>query len=795
MKDKTTTPQFPLKIEVSFGKLFESYRQKLDSMSGLQRSRAEEILKIADECPALSDGFKSEEALTKYQDKVDMVLEDFFSDILATNEIKIATIPYRFVIFKSSERFRNIMAIAGDDFEIQLNNFDENEAYIMGCAIILNAYYGYKVDFRRPFYYNIPDANGVMRHYKVIYNGDYIDIEKTDKAIEITPEDVAVLIDNFDNIDLWREKFPPNSWVFKGFVIANMFDATMDVSLANFKEKLISVDSKKEEFEHEFRDTIRSIFNLPSLELGYAMYNADEGMFQSPPIHEKVKSYILNGKFMESCSVSLCSRSFEKLFKKNEIYSVSDVQKYHKLYPKNVLYKTLHDQEIGSAIIAPLVSQDELLGVMEIVSPNAQELNSINANKLHDILPYLVDTVRQSKEREMNEIELMIQNECTAIHPSVHWKFRKEAERVIRSEFYEQTPSAFREIVFNDVYPLFGQIDIKGSSTARNEATQQDLILQLKHVEKIIERISKVEHLPIYEQLIFRISKYREEIKSHLEVDTERRVLSFLRDEIVPLYDHLSGKNEVLANLIKEYYDEIDDSKGFVYKYRKDYDDSVMMVNKRMAQILDEKQEEAQKMYPHYYERFKTDGVEHNLYIGESITKDDSFNKIYLYNLRLWQLQAMCEMENSFYHLKEELPVKLDVASMILVFNTSLSLRFRMDEKRFDVDGTYNARYEVVKKRVDKANIKGTDERITQPGKITIVYSQREDELEYLKYVSFLQHKKLLDSDVEILELEDLQGVTGLKAIRANVLYSKKSKNSKKEYYTYEDLMNEIGVK
>ena len=666
MKDKTTTPQFPLKIEVSFGKLFESYRQKLDSMSGLQRSRAEEILKIADECPALSDGFKSEEALTKYQDKVDMVLEDFFSDILATNEIKIATIPYRFVIFKSSERFRNIMAIAGDDFEIQLNNFDENEAYIMGCAIILNAYYGYKVDFRRPFYYNIPDANGVMRHYKVIYNGDYIDIEKTDKAIEITPEDVAVLIDNFDNIDLWREKFPPNSWVFKGFVIANMFDATMDVSLANFKEKLISVDSKKEEFEHEFRDTIRSIFNLPSLELGYAMYNADEGMFQSPPIHEKVKSYILNGKFMESCSVSLCSRSFEKLFKKNEIYSVSDVQKYHKLYPKNVLYKTLHDQEIGSAIIAPLVSQDELLGVMEIVSPNAQELNSINANKLHDILPYLVDTVRQSKEREMNEIELMIQNECTAIHPSVHWKFRKEAERVIRSEFYEQTPSAFREIVFNDVYPLFGQIDIKGSSTARNEATQQDLILQLKHVEKIIERISKVEHLPIYEQLIFRISKYREEIKSHLEVDTERRVLSFLRDEIVPLYDHLSGKNEVLANLIKEYYDEIDDSKGFVYKYRKDYDDSVMMVNKRMAQILDEKQEEAQKMYPHYYERFKTDGVEHNLYIGESITKDDSFNKIYLYNLRLWQLQAMCEMENSFYHLKEELPVKLDVATAVL---------------------------------------------------------------------------------------------------------------------------------
>jgi hypothetical protein len=148
-------------------------------------------------------------------------------------------------------------------------------------------------------------------------------------------------------------------------------------------------------------------------------------------------------------------------------------------------------------------------------------------------------------------------------------------------------------------------------------------------------------------------------------------------------------------------------------------------------------------------------------------------------------------MENSYYKLKEKIALPLDVASMILVFNTSLSLRFRMDEKRFDVDGTYNARYEVIKKRVDKANIKGTNERITQAGKITIVYSQRTDEIEYLKYIKFLQLKKHLDSEVEVLELEDLQGVTGLKAIRVPVLYSTEKEN-KKEYYTYEDLIAHI---
>jgi hypothetical protein len=48
-----------------------------------------------------------------------------------------------------------------------------------------------------------------------------------------------------------------------------------------------------------------------------------------------------------------------------------------------------------------------------------------------------------------------------------------------------------------------------------------------------------------------------------------------------------------------------------------------------------------------------------------------------------------------------------------------------------------------------------------------------------------------LDNDEEILELEDLQGVTGLKAIRVSVLYSKKV-DDKKEYYTYDDLIDQI---
>ena len=72
------------------------------------------------------------------------------------------------------------------------------------------------------------------------------------------------------------------------------------------------------------------------------------------------------------------------------------------------------------------------------------------------------------------------------------------------------------------------------------------------------------------------------------------------------------------------------------------------------------------------------------------------------------------------------------------------------------------------------------------------MYSQKEDEEEYLRYIRFFQSKKALNKDVEILELEDLQGVTGLKAIRVGILYH--NKNDDEALYTYDDLMKEIKV-
>jgi len=779
----------PFELKVSFDKLLKHYEVLAQSDDEFISAKAKRVLKIANQYPELRDGFSNPDILEERENEISIILQDSFSPVLTKNEIKTASVPFHNLIFNSSERFKSIIKTAGNDFDLKIKNMPEDDKYIIACTIVLAFCYGYNINFKRPFYYEIPDAKGVLRYYKILYNADFTEITPKKNAPKITQEDYEMLLDNFENIDLWKEKFPPNSYTFRGFVISNIFDVTDDQSISNIKSTLIGEDKRKDEgFMKNFYKIFQSLLGLKDIKVGFSIYSEEDDIFERV-YGVGMNSFLLNDLETSKCSDALCSWSYKRLLEEKKYFSVSDVDRlYEKSKGKAPHIKSLYKQGLKSAIFAPIANDDGLMGILEIVSNEPLVLNSINANKLEDVMPYIVSAVERSKNDEENLIEAIIQKECTSIHPSVHWRFVKEAKNFIKDELNGVEPS-FNKIGFDNIYPLYGQIDIKGSSEARNLATQQDLQIQLNAAKSILDEAYKLEALPIYEQYIYQIKEYLAGLENHFQVDSEQQITSFFKNDINSVFQHLSQAN-ILKAEIENYYNNIDEKLDVLYKHRKHYDDTIAKINKEMAFLLDNKQLEAQQMYPHYFERFKTDGVEHNMYIGESITKEESFNPIYLYNLRLWQLQVMCEMENAYYLMQSDFPISLDVASMILVFNQPLSISFRMDEKQFDVDGTYNARYEIVKKRVDKAYIKGTKERVTQKGKISIVYSQKQDELEYLRYIKFLQSKKYVDTDVEIVELQDLQAVTGLKAIRVSVLYHKE--NDDKAFYTYDDLMKEI---
>lgn len=787
--NKIDEVELPLQLNISFKKvfsLFKKYASK-DYINHPYHSAAIKMVDLFHQNPELNDGFSDLTLLESYKEEINLLLDPLFPEALLLNEIKAASVPFSFSSFKFTERFTNIINNAGEDYDLKVRNFEDESMYIMACTFILGFVYDYNIDVKRPFYFDIPDkTTGTMKYYRATFNADFSEITATENAPKLTQKDFKELLNNFDNIEMWKEKFPPNSYIFKGFGLISLFDVTSEEMLSSIKANLLGGG---DDLIYKLQNNLRDFYSIKDLKLGYSIFDNINAKICETVV-KKSNSIILNKESEIKCeSGYFCNGIMQKVFKNHETFIISDVDEYGLKTDKNPFYQNLYDSSIRSIILIPIVANiNGDLALLEIASPRAYDLNSVTINKLKDIIPVFEAAVKRTSEERQNVLEATIQENYTSIHSAVKWRFYEAAEKY-HVEHQTNENAKLDEIVFKDVYPLFGQSDIKGSSDARNKAIQEDLITQLNLAISVLKEACETEDLPIYKELMFRVSSFLSDVKKGLNAGDEINILEFLSREIYPVFGHIKKMNAKLAIKVNIYMNRLDKDLDVVYEKRKEYENSVTLLNDKLATYIDKKQKQAQKMFPHYFERYKTDGVEYNMYIGASITKTKDFNEIYLYNLRLWQLQTTCEMENIAYSLREKMKNELRVASLILIHSNPMAIKFRMDEKQFDVDGAYNIRYEIIKKRIDKANIKNTEERLTVPGKIAIVYSQDKDALEYIKYINFLQSKNQLGK-LEFLQLEDLQGVSGLKALRVEVVYHKDF--DEKKTITFNDLIKEI---
>ncbi|WP_420570662.1 GAF domain-containing protein [Kordia sp.] len=789
-KNENNCLNLPLQLVISFDEVMAFYDKYAADKNHPYHKSAVEVINYLDKYPELREGFTDFSKLKEYEEQIDLVLEGLFPEILTENEIKVATVPFSFQSFKYSNRLKRILENADDSYDFTARNLDEKEMYLHACVMILNVCYGYTIDLKRPFYFDIPDKKlGVTKHYRVAFNGDFCRVIPTENAPKITDEDVQLLLDNYDNIEVWKEKFPKDSYIFKGFGVMNLFDVTFDETLSSIRTNLLRSDDN---LITDVRQNLREFFNIKDLKLGYSVFvNAiNEGAHVTRI--KQADSLIFKEEKEVTCSSFFCSGIVEKIFRKQETLAISDVDAYGEETNQNNFFTRLKNEGIQSIILIPIkAKKSDDLAILEIASPRAYELNSVNQQKLRDIIPVFESAVTRSAEDYQNILEATIQEHYTSIHPSVKWRFYEAAEKyqsALAIAENTETPIV-DDIVFEGVHPLFGQSDIKGSSIARNTAIREDLTIQLELAINVLKGALEKANLPIYEELTFRIEEYLDHTKEGLNAGDELGILEFLKKDIYPVFRHLKESDADVAVHVNTYMDRLDDNLKVVYEKRKAYEDSVTILNNKLASYIDKKQEEAQAMFPHYFERYKTDGVEYNMYIGQSLVKNKKYHDLYLYNLRLWQLQNTYEMEQVAYHTRKKMDHDLQVASLILVHSNPLAIKFRMDEKQFDVDGAYNIRYEIIKKRIDKANIKNTTERLTVPGKIAIVYSQDKDAREYVKYIKYMQSKNYFGK-LEKLELEDLQGVSGLRALRVEVIYQ--DDFNEKSALTIDELMEEF---
>lgn len=751
----------PLRFQFSFHKLIENLQATAASNDDWRSAHAIDLLARVNQHPELRNGITSIEQVNENEDLVAELLADLFPRDLTLNEIKAVSLPYQSLLINKTKRFQNILNEAGRDFSINISDLEEHEYYVLSSCIILSKLYNVHLDFSKPLFCEIPTADGLVKRYRVLYNADFLEIYPTEESPVLTQEDIDELIDNYYDLALWKKKFPVNRWILKGFALITLVDVTIESSLSNFKEDLLSRQSPQV-VKDSLQNAFRSMFRLPDLRMGFSRFDPDEGYFNNKAVGLKFDSYILGSEV----DTVLTGEPYQCIMKDQTYFAGSDVDAMLQEYPESKLLRHLNQQGIQSFILAPVIKNEALLGVLELVSPRKRELNSVTANKLDIVIPFLVDSIDRKVQEMQNHVQALIQDHYTTLHPSVYWKFKREAMQYI-SEANMGLDYTFKEITFKEVYPFYGQVDISESSITRNKSVQTDIGNQLTALIALLDAANKPGITLAIEEALFDLRTFMNELRLNMRADTEQQIQHYLETKAYPLLHSLPAKREINA-----YFENANALTGDFHQQRRNYEKTLSLINQKLTTVIDTRQAEIQGHFPHYFERFKTDGIEHNLYMGANIAPKLEFKPEHLKRLRLWQLRVIAEMEIEQFDLKSVLPYPLGVTSLILVFTTPIAIRFRMDEKHFDVDGAYNIRYEVIKKRIDKACIKGTTERITQQGKITIVYTKAEEEREYKKYIKILQAEGILEKTVEHLEVEDLQAVSGLKALRVGILHN-----------------------
>ncbi len=760
--------KFPFKSKLHFGPIIKYWETLEAEGSEEEKAYAADILKEVRKVPAITKPIANNKAfLKKHKELVHKIMSAVFPKALHLNEIKAAYTPFEFQSFIESPRYAQLVKMNNGRIHVPMN-MDEATftfaRYLHACLYILAVHYQYPHTLETPFIYLMKDPDtGLDNYYKMTMNGDFLDLHVNSKPKDLSKEEIDHMTKNVLDVDLWQKNIPPKNFELHGFVLSTLVNVTLHELLSNLKNNLLERNAIiTDQYFEEIRHNVRSLFRIPDLKVGL-------GVFKDGTIdnfgHWVWRDLVCKSR-IEDIADEFKNSIYQKVMNTGQAVIVEDLEKLKKT---TGIEEAIKDTCIRSFIVAPLKYDDEVIGYLELGSCEAEALNTFMMARVEDILPLFSIALRRSLEERDNLIDAIIMEKCTAIHNSVQWRFKEAAQQFLKQKEQGRTEVEMSPIVFEDVYPLYGMADIRDSSLQRNLSIQADLVAQIESAQKVIQQALGVKEFPILKEIDFRLQKLKRSVKKRLRSEEESQVYYILQKEVEPLFDFLLEDCPEVESQILKYKKSIDPKLGVLYSRRKSYEESVTKINQTISEFLEQQETTAQEMYPHYFEKYKTDGVDYNIYVGQSLLSHGTFNQVCLNNMRLWQLIMMSEMTRVTAGLVPSLPIPLETAQLILVHDDPLAIRFRADEKKFDVDGAYNIRYEIVKKRIDKAYIKNTEERLTQPGKIAIVYSNADVYREYMKYCDYLYHKGFIEKEVEELELEADQGVTGLKALRIKV--------------------------
>ncbi len=772
IKKDTDEPDI-IESVLSFKPFVQELKNRVDSEKTIRRRFYEDIVSRFEENDAF-EGMTDPDSVGEHTELLELVfasLAPLISDETHLLWALSTPVPHRifyctdaFAAFFSTTSLKEVKESFINDKE-KFKRYRYEHIY----SLILKKFYNLNALTKEDIIYSyVNPQTGLHRYYKIEADTSFIDIVLKGELPEL---DLSVIDRNLnqDNVyELLIELLPPDLFRFEGFSVLTFSDITTKYALDTIRAAIIDHTANQDDQNNVVARSLKTLAGDCNVEFGLLPFLK------------------VNGKIVfddDHCSASILLQCGDKAEHFNEEFNalirafLEEPKPYFfgkltgektELHP---ILKLLHNHGVSSYGILPVFYNNQLSGVLEIYSKEGTVSFEQILSRLELSIPLIAQILQNLTDEFKAKIEKIIKSKFTSLQPSVQWKFNEAAWNYLKAKRKGIDKVEIASITFKQVFPLYGAIDIRDSTIARNRALREDLKLLLEILMQVLHELKNLHPLALIDELIYECSKWMNRISTEISANDEMLLSQFFESQANPFLSHFKETSPIGSGIINRYFEASDEAEGIAFARRRELEASIQQINVSVNSYFETVQAELQSTFPCYFEKFRTDGIEYDIYIGQSIAPEKTFNNLYLKNLRLWQIKSMVEVAKITHSLLEKTEVPLNTTQLIFVHSNPIDISFRNDERRFDVEGTYNIRYEIIKKRIDKVNIKSGNSRLTQPDKIALVYFNYREAEEYVQYISYLQEQHMLNDDLEYLDLEELQGVSGLKALRVGINY------------------------
>jgi len=633
--------------------------------------------------------------------------------------------------------------------------------------MILDKYYNLdSIRSERIIYSHLDAGNGLTRYYEVRPDIRFVEINHREPLPALNCDTPGMYIQHGQMTEHLEEVLPLANFYLEGFTVITLEDITEDYAVEIIKKSLIAHAEDEDLLFEQVRYGLKLLGGCKDTEFGMLPFLSVNNQLVFDDV-ECSRSVMINAVRRNNTNMAAVYDAAREYMRNPEMRIFPVIGEEEKTQNPHVY--ALAQIGIRSYAVLPVFHNQTLVGVLEVYSRNEGVPYEQILGRVNNAIPLIAQLLQNSIDQFDAKISNIIQDKFTALQPVVQWRFNEVALDYYRDIHAGNSNAVIGTASFHNVYPLYGMTDIRNSTIERNHALARDIdnLLNLLHIEeKNICSLLKDDSAPgVQNEFV----KWHAAISLFLNSGDSGLLNLFLQTETIPYLRALSDSNPEANGPVNRLKDILEQDGAEISENRDRLEFAMQKINSALNKLFTNERKTLMNIYPCYFEKFRTDGVEYDLYAGQSISPADRFLPEHLEAFRIWQLRSMIKAADITKKILKKRDWQLSTTQLIYVNPHPINISFRNDERHFDVDGGYNIRYQIIKKRVDKVHIRDTGERLTQPGKIAIVYYNDADAKLYLQYIQMLQQERLLDEQIENVELEDLQGVFGLKAIRVTI--------------------------